>query len=118
VILDGSKALRKGVRAISARRRSCSRARSTRYATTSSTRGIVTVCTPKRFCDALPRGPEAAQRLLLDVARLLENEYPSAPESVREGLEETLTVLTLNCRRDCPTLGHPTPESLVSRTRT
>ena len=33
-----------------------------------------------------------AQRLLLDLARRLEDEYPSAAESVREGLDETLTV--------------------------
>jgi hypothetical protein len=39
---------------------------------------------------------KTAQRLLLDLARRLETEHPSAAESVREGLEETLTVLTLN----------------------
>jgi hypothetical protein len=38
---------------------------------------------------------KTAQRLLLDLARRLETEYPSAAESVREGLDETLTVLTL-----------------------
>lgn len=37
-----------------------------------------------------------ARRLLQDLARRLEDHYPSAAESVREGLEETLTVLTLN----------------------
>jgi len=31
-----------------------------------------------------------AQRLLLDLARRLEHEYPSAAESAREGLDETL----------------------------
>ena len=39
---------------------------------------------------------KTAQRLPLDLARRLETEYPSAAESVREGLDETLTVLTLN----------------------
>jgi len=39
---------------------------------------------------------KTAQRLLLDLARRLETEHPSAAESVREGLDETLTVLTLN----------------------
>jgi transposase-like protein len=34
---------------------------------------------------------KTAQRLLLDLARRLEAEYPSAAESVREGLDETLT---------------------------
>jgi transposase-like protein len=38
---------------------------------------------------------KTAQRLLLDLARRLEAEYPSAAASVREGLDETLTVLTL-----------------------
>lgn len=38
---------------------------------------------------------KTAQRLLLDLARRLETEYPSAAESVREGRDETLTVLTL-----------------------
>jgi transposase-like protein len=37
----------------------------------------------------------AARRSLLDLARRLEDRYPSAAASVREGLEETLTVLTL-----------------------
>lgn len=36
-----------------------------------------------------------AQWLLLDLARRLETECPSAAESVREGLDERLTVLTL-----------------------
>ena len=59
-----------------------------------------------------------AQRLLLDLARRLEAEYPSAAESVREGLEETLTVLTLKpprLRRSLATTN--AVESLISRTR-
>ena len=36
-----------------------------------------------------------ASRLLTDLARRLETEHPSAAESVREGLEETLTMLGL-----------------------
>lgn len=60
-----------------------------------------------------------AQRLLLDLARRLEAEYPSAAESVREGLDETLTVLTLNLsprlRRSLATTN--AAESLLSRTR-
>ena len=36
-----------------------------------------------------------ARRLLVDLARRLEDQHPSAAESVREGLDETLTVLTL-----------------------
>jgi putative transposase len=62
---------------------------------------------------------KTAQRLLLDLARRLETEYPSAAESVREGLDETLTVLTLKLsprlRRSLATTN--TAESLISRTR-
>jgi putative transposase len=76
VILDGSKALRKAVRA-------------------------------------------TFGELLLDLARRLEHEYPSAAESVREGLDETLTVLTLKLsprlRRSLATTN--AAESLISRTR-
>jgi hypothetical protein len=35
------------------------------------------------------------RRLLQDLARRLDDEHPSAAESVREGLEETLTVMSL-----------------------
>ena len=63
--------------------------------------------------------PKLAQRLLLDLARRLEAEYPSAAESVREGLDETLTVLTLKLsprlRRSLATTN--AAESLISRTR-
>ena len=62
---------------------------------------------------------KTAQRLLLDLARRLETEYPSAAESVREGLDETLTVLTLKLsprlRRSLATTN--AAESLISRTR-
>jgi hypothetical protein len=44
---------------------------------------------------------KVAQRLLLDLARRLEAEYPSAADSVREGLDETLT--------NPPTVATPTP---------
>ena len=37
---------------------------------------------------------KTATRLLTDLAKRLDDEYPSAAGSVREGLEETLTVLT------------------------
>jgi transposase-like protein len=62
---------------------------------------------------------KTAQRLLLDLARRLETEHPSAAESVREGLDETLTVLTLplsaRLRRSLATTN--AAESLISRTR-
>jgi transposase-like protein len=63
---------------------------------------------------------KTAQRLLLDLARRLEAEYPSAAASVREGLDETLTVLTLplsaRLRRCFATTN--AAENLISRIRT
>ena len=60
-----------------------------------------------------------ARRLLTDLARRLETDHPSAAESVREGLDETLTVIGLNLpdplRRSLTTTN--AAESLISRTR-
>jgi len=60
-----------------------------------------------------------ASRLLTDRAKRLNDEYPSAAGSVREGLEETLTVLTLQLsarlQRSLATTN--AAESLLSRTR-
>ena len=60
-----------------------------------------------------------ARRLLQDLARRLEDRYPSAAASVREGLEETLTVLTLKLsdrlRQSLATTS--AIESLLSRSR-
>jgi putative transposase len=60
-----------------------------------------------------------ATRLLQDLARRLESDYPSAAESVREGLDETLTVIGLQLspalRRSLSTTN--AAESLISRTR-
>jgi putative transposase len=60
-----------------------------------------------------------ARRLLHDLVRRLENRYPSAAASLREGLDETLTVLTLGVsdrlRQSLATTN--AIESLISRTR-
>ena len=60
-----------------------------------------------------------AKRLLQDLARRLDGEYPGAAESVREGLEETLTIIGLRLspalRRSLSTTN--AAESLISRTR-
>lgn len=60
-----------------------------------------------------------ARRLLQDLARRLEDRYPSAAASVREGLEETLTILTLGLsdrlRQSLATTN--AIESMISRTR-
>ena len=62
---------------------------------------------------------KTAQRLLQDLARRLDTDYPSAAASVREGLDETLTVLGLGLserlRRSLATTN--AIESLLSRTR-
>ena len=62
---------------------------------------------------------KTATRLLTTLATRLEDEYPSAAGSVREGLDETLTVLTLHLsarlQRSLATTN--AAESLLSRTR-
>ena len=121
VILDGSKALRKAVRE------------------TFGEVALVQRCQIHKLRNVLDHLPErqrpwvkailqrayrsadsaAAKRLLQDLARRLEVEHPSAAESVREGLEETLTILALglsdSLRRSLSTSN--AAESLISRTR-
>lgn len=60
-----------------------------------------------------------ARRLLQDLARRLADPYPGAAASVREGLDETLTVISLGLsERLRRSLGTTNPvESLLSRTR-
>jgi putative transposase len=121
VILDGSPALRKAVRAVFDKA------------------ALIQRCQVHKMRNVLDHLPErqrpwaqailrrayqatdvkTATRLLHDLARRLEKEHPSAAESVREGLEETLTVLTLNLsprlQRSLATTN--AAESLISRTR-
>ena len=62
---------------------------------------------------------KTAKRLLQDLARRLDTDYPSAAASVREGLDDTLTVLDLGLserlQRSLATTN--AIESLLSRTR-
>ena len=121
VILDGSKALRKAVR------------------TVFGDAALVQRCQVHKLRNILDHLPErqrpwaralvrrayqspdlkTAVRLLQDLARRLESDAPSAAESVREGLEETLTVLSLalspRLRRTLATTN--AIESLFSGTR-
>jgi putative transposase len=62
---------------------------------------------------------KTAIRLLTDLAKRLDDEYPSAAGSVREGLEETLTVLSLrlSARLQRSLVTTNAAESLLSRTR-
>ena len=65
------------------------------------------------------RDVKAARRLLQDLARRLDADHPSAAASVREGLDETLTVIGLGLserlQRSLATTN--AAESLLSRTR-
>ena len=121
VILDGSKALRKAVRATFGdaalvQRRQVHKMRNILEYLSDRDRPWAQAILRRAYQAA---DPKLAQRLLLDLARRLENEYPSAAESVREGLDETLTVLTLKLsprlRRSLATTN--AAESLLSRTR-
>ena len=121
VVLDASKALRKAVD------QTFGRAAWVQRCQVHKTRNILEYlpdrlrpwvhATLRRAYGCGDRGK--ARRLLNDLARRLENEFPSAAESVREGLDETLTVLSLpvsdRLRRSLATT-NPI-ESLMSRTR-
>lgn len=121
VILDGSKALRKAVRG------TFGEAALVQRCQVHKMRNILEYLNDRQrpWAQAILRRAyqstdvKTAQRLLLDLARRLETEHPSAAESVREGLDETLTVLTLNLsarlRRSLATTN--AAESLLSRTR-
>jgi putative transposase len=121
VILDGSKALRKAVRA------TFGEAALVQRCQVHKMRNILEYLNDRQrpWAQAILRRAyqsadvKTAQRLLVDLARRLETEHPSAAESVREGLDETLTVLTLNLsarlRRSLATTN--AAESLLSRTR-
>jgi transposase-like protein len=121
VILDGSKALRKAVDAM------WGPAALVQRCQVHKMRNVLEYLGERQrpWAQAVLRrayhSPDAktAQRLLLDLARRLESEHPSAAASVREGLDETLTVLTLSLssrlRRSLATTN--TAESLISRTR-
>jgi len=121
VILDGSKALRKAVRA------------------TFGDAALVQRCQIHKLRNVLEHLPErqrawvrailrrayrgdqvaTAHRLLQDLVRRLDDVSPSAAESLREGLDETLTVIGLGLsdrlRRSLATTN--AAESLISRTR-
>jgi transposase-like protein len=121
VILDGSKALRKAVRAIFGDAALVQRCQ------VHKTRNVLEYLSDRDrpWAQAILRRAyqasdvKKAQRMLLDLARRLEDEYPSAAESVREGLEETLTVqgLGLSDRLQRSLTTTNAAESLISRTR-
>ncbi len=121
VILDGSKALRKAVNAVFGpaalvQRCQVHKARNVLEYLGDRDRPWAQAILRRAYQAA---EVSTAQRLLLGLARRLEAEYPSAAESVREGLDETLTVLSLKLsprlRRSLATTN--AAESLISRTR-
>ena len=121
VILDGSKALHKAV------------------TQTFGSAGLIHRCQVHKLRNILEHLPEGqrpwvraivaraykqgevapARRLLQDLARRLEDRYPSAAASVREGLDDTLAILMLGLsdrlRQSVATTN--AIESLISRTR-
>jgi len=121
VILDGSKALRRAVD------HTFGRAACVQRCQVHKTRNILDYLPDRQrpWVHAILRraytsdDPAKAERLLTDLARRLEDEFPSAADSVREGLAETLTVVRLplseRLRRSLATT-NPI-ESLMSRTR-
>ena len=121
VILDGSKALGKAVRemfgeAALVQRCQVHKLRNVLDYLSDRQRPWVKAILHRAYnSDTVARGT----RLLHDLARRLETEHPSAAESVREGLEETLTIIGLglseSLRRSLSTTN--AAESLISRTR-
>jgi putative transposase len=121
VILDGSKALRKAVT------HTFGQAALVQRGQVHKTRNILEYLPERQrpWVHAILRRAYGhadrakARRLLDDLAKRLEDDYPSAAASVREGLEETLTVVSLpisdRLRRSLATT-NPI-ESLMSRSR-
>ena len=116
IILDGSKALRKAVTqtfgsAALIHRCHVHKLRNILEHLPEGQRPWVRAIVARTYKQA---GVATARRLLQDLARPLEDRYPSAAASVREGLDETLTVLTLK-RQSLATTN--AIESLISRSR-
>jgi transposase-like protein len=121
VILDGAKALHKAVRAIFGEAALIQRCQVHKL------RNILEYLPERQrpWVQAIVRRAyhhtdvKAATRLLIDLARRLDAEYPSAAESVRDGLDETLTVvgLQLSSRLQRSLATTNPAESLLSRTR-
>lgn len=121
IVLDGSKALRKAVD------QSVGRAAWVQRCQVHKLRNVLAYLPPTKQAHvrtAMQRAYRSAdatvaKRQLDGLARQLEDAYPSAAASVREGLEETLTVLSLHVgdtlRRALATTN--TIESLMGRLR-
>ena len=98
VVIDGAKALHKAVREVFAGRALIHRCnahkkRNVLEALPQRMRAATHCAMNQAYATRDPRG---ARRLLEKLARQLESDYPGAAASLREGLDETLTVMRLD----------------------
>jgi putative transposase len=121
VVLDGAKALHKAVREVFGERALIHRCHAHKKpnvleALPQRLRGAVHTAMNQAYAT---RDAKRAQRLLTNLAHRLESAYPSAAASVREGLEETLTVMRLHLPKSLERVLSSTNliENLFSRVR-
>ena len=121
IVIDGGKALRKAVREIFGKRALVQRCqvhkkRNVLDQLPDRMRASVSAALSQAYAS---RGKSQALRLLNNLERRLGKEHPGAAASLREGLEETLTVIGLNLPRALErTLATTNPiENLNSLTR-
>jgi transposase-like protein len=121
IVIDGAKALHKAVVEVFGRRALIQRCREHK-------KRNVTDALPERLRAAVrstmsqayaTRDAGRAQRLLGNLARRLEDQHPGAAASLREGLEETLTVMRLGLPENLERVLSSTNliENLFSRVR-
>jgi transposase-like protein len=121
VVIDGAKALHKAVSEVFGPRALIQRCREHK-------KRNVSEALPERLRASVrstmnqayaTRDPKRAQRLLENLARRLEHHHPGAAASLREGLEETLTVMRLDLPENLERVLSSTNliENLFSRVR-
>lgn len=121
VVIDGAKALRKAVLEVFGERALLHRCQAHK-------KRNVTESLPERMRSSVrsamsqayaTRDPKRARRLLENLARRLESDHPGAAASLREGLEETLTVMRFNLAESLERVLSSTNliENLFSRVR-
>jgi putative transposase len=121
VVIDGAKALHKAVAEVFGRRALIQRCREHK-------KRNVTDALPERLRAGVrsamvqayaTRDAKRARRLLENLARQLEHQHPGAAASLREGLEETLTVMRLDLPENLERILSSTNliENLFSRVR-
>jgi transposase-like protein len=98
VVIDGGKALRAAVRKVFGVRALVQRCQVHKTRNVGEYLPKPAAASAKKVMQQAYRcgDPERAKRLLTGLARQLETNHPSAAESLREGLEETLTIMHLD----------------------